>query len=102
VIGSVRIGGGRLDQGPAGTVPLSGGSLDFSNVGATALTVSLNLPAGGVGPFLYQFRRALDLNGSPGSFQDVGVQSTATSYDDSGLSPLRSYWYECVVTDVGN
>jgi len=79
---------------------LATGVVSTSLVTATTLTVSTTAASGGTSPYNYQFQRAPDVAGSPGSFSNIGPNSSATSYGDTGLTANTTYWYRVVVTDT--
>jgi hypothetical protein len=68
---------------------------------ATSFLLTSALSWGGA-PVNYQFQRAPDSAGSPGTYANVGPNSTATSYTDTGLTTLNIYWYRLVATDAGS
>lgn len=83
---------------------LAGGGLvangvSFSAITSTSVTVTTTAATGGTGPYNYQFQRAPNSGGSPGTWANVGPNSTSLSYGDSGLSPSTTYFYRVVVTD---
>jgi len=70
---------------------------DITGSGAFASTTTQTQ---GVGPYTYQFQRAPDMSGSPGTYTNVGTGSTATTHADSGLAENTKYWYRVYVTDT--
>lgn len=70
---------------------------DITGSGAFASTTTQTQ---GVGPYTYQFQRAPDVSGSPGTYANVGTGSTVTTYADSGLAENTKYWYRVYVTDT--
>ncbi len=81
--------------GPAPTP----GSLSFSNVTGTALRVTTGVASGSVSPYVYEYERAPDVAGSPGSYSSLTGDVSSLFFDDSGLSPGTTYWYRVRVTD---
>lgn len=78
---------------------LSAGTLSATIASATSINLSTTVATGGTAPYNYQFQRAPDVAGSPGSFANTGPNSSATTYTDTGLTTRTKYWYRCVVTD---
>jgi len=62
----------------------------------TSATVECLAPAGGTGPFTYQWQKSADPNGT---FVNI-PGATAPVYADTSLS--GEAYYQCVVTDTGN
>lgn len=81
----------------AGT--LAAGGVSFSGTTSSGTTITAAGASGGTGPYNYQFQRAPDSSGSPGTFANIGSNSSATSYNDTGLSASTKYHYRVIVTD---
>ncbi|MCB4811705.1 hypothetical protein LG204_10300 [Methylovorus menthalis] len=82
----------------AGT--LAAGGVSFSGTTSSGTTITAAAASGGTGPYNYQFQRAPDSSGSPGTFANIGSNSTATVYNDTGLSASTKYHYRVIVTDT--
>lgn len=79
--------------------PLVANGVTTSSVTSTTLTVSTTAATGGTGPYNYQFQRAPDVSNSPGTFVNIGPNSSSLSFNDTGLTASTKYWYRVVVTD---
>ncbi len=71
-----------------------------------SVTVANTAASAGTAPYAYQFQRAPDVAGSPGSFANVGTARTGvsngiapTNLIDGSVAPSTKYWYRCSVTD---
>ena len=80
---------------------LVAGSISATAVLSTGATYTLANTTGGVvgSGYLVQFKRASITAGVVGSYSNIGPNSTATVYIDSGLSPTTPYSIEATVTD---
>lgn len=78
---------------------LAAQSVTYTAIAQTTLTVSTTAATGGTAPYNYQFQRAPDSAGSPGTFANIGTNSTAITFNDTGLTAGTSYWYHVIVTD---
>ncbi len=79
-----------------------------SIVGSTpfSATVANTAASGGVAPYNYQFQRAPDVAGSPGSFTNIGSARTnvadtvaPSNLVDLTVAPATKYWYRVSATD---
>jgi hypothetical protein len=50
--------------------------------------------------YTYQMQIAPDVDGSPGTWKDVGPPSASTSVDVTGLTPNTPYWARSIVHDA--
>jgi hypothetical protein len=82
------------------TPPLAAGTVSTASVTGSTLTVSTTAATGGTTPYTYQFQRAPDSSGSPGSWANVGSSGTSISFNDTGLTASTTYWYRVHVTDA--
>ena len=90
------------------TVALTPGTTSGVGTGLTTTTVSHTAAADGLAPYTYQFQRAPDVSGTPGTWADVGSSQeladgvAPTDLNDSGLVHTTIYWYRVEVTDSNN
>lgn len=87
------------DSGCVACYPLTAGVVSSSAVTTTTLTVETTVALGGVYPYTYQFQRAPNVLGAPGTFANIGTATSATTHNDTGLTTGTVYWYRCVITD---
>lgn len=92
-----HLDGNLTDSNTAYTGPTTAtayrNTLSTTSIGLTATTVS-----GGTGPYTYQWQRANDSSGVPGSFSNLSGATTLT-YVNTGLTPGTKYWYRLIITD---
>lgn len=81
---------------------LVSGTTSATIASGTSVALAVTAASGGTGPYNYQFQRAPDVAGSPGSFANVGPNSTSLTYTNTGLTTRTPYWYQCVTTDANS
>lgn len=79
--------------------PLTAGKVRIRRNVPRTLIVECEAPALGVEPFTYQFQRAPNIAGAPGTWTNVGTNTAARTYTDAALTKGSSFWYRCVITD---
>jgi lysophospholipase L1-like esterase len=67
-------------------------------IGLTTASVTATAASGGTVPYTYQWQRATDSSGIPGTFTNV-AGATSITLNDTGLSNATKYWYRLIVTD---
>jgi len=86
----------------AGVTPTSGvltsGTASSGSVGTKTGTVAVGGSSGGTTPYSYQWYRSTSSGFIPGAGNMVSG-ATSTTLNDTGLSPMTTYYYKCVVTD---
>lgn len=85
---------------------MTSGTTSALATGSTTVTVSHTAASGGTAPYAYQYQRAPDSSGSPGTFANVGTQRTGVAngvapsdLSDTGLTASTTYWYRVIATD---
>lgn len=81
------------------TGPLAANAVTTTTSGTGAVTVATTAASGGTKPYSYQFQRAPNASGSPGTWANIGTAGTALTYADSTLTQGSTYWYRVTVTD---
>lgn len=78
---------------------ISAGTVSPVVRGTTTYNLAITAAVGNTGTVNQQWQRAPDVAGSPGSYSNVGISSTALTLSDTGLSAGTKYWYHCNQTD---
>jgi hypothetical protein len=68
-------------------------------INKATVNLSVSSASGGIAPYLYQFQRAPDSSGSPGTWSNIGSNSSSLTYLDTNLNLSTLYWYRVIVTD---
>jgi lysophospholipase L1-like esterase len=79
---------------------LASGTTSIAGATSSSVSVATTTATGGTSPYNYQFQRAPDIAGSPGTFANVGPNSTAATYLDTTVAALTKYWYRTITTDA--
>lgn len=81
---------------------LAAGTISVTAHTSTSVNLSTTAASGGTAPYNYQFQRAQDLRGSPGAWSNIGPNSTATTFNATGLTTGLKWWFRVVVTDAAS
>lgn len=68
------------------------------NIGANNVTVSVKV-YNTSNTYTYQYQRAPDNSGSPGTWANIGPNTSNPTYNDTGLTEQTTYWYRVNATD---
>src|ERR1035437_53549 len=79
---------------------LAAGTVTVTVFSSTSLHAATAAATGSTPPYSYQFRRAPDASGSPGTFANDGTAGAAQAITDTGLTASTTYWYDAVATDA--
>ena len=95
----IHLTGFTADTAATGLTP---GTVTATQTSGTTTTVSTTAASGGTGPYNYQFQRAPVTSGTVGSYANIGSNSTAITFNDTGLTTGNTYSYRVVVTDAAS